>query len=196
MGQDIRGLFEEERKTKKFHLKQGHEKRFLERLKKELPKQHKSRFFFLKVAASVLVVISMGIYTYNTYYKKESGIRTTIVDKDDPAKVDQSISLGDLSPDLKKIENYYVANINLELSKLQISNRNKTMVDDFMYQLSELNQEYKTLNVELNQMGPNDQTITALIKNLQLRLQLLHKLKEKLNALKSSKNEQAETNTI
>ncbi|MFK5972791.1 MAG: hypothetical protein QM485_05875, partial [Flavobacteriaceae bacterium] len=85
---------------------------------------------------------------------------------------------------------------NLELSKLQISNRNKTMVDDFMYQLSELNQEYKTLNVELNQMGPNDQTITALIKNLQLRLQLLHKLKEKLNALKSSKNEQVETNTI
>ncbi|MFK5974523.1 MAG: hypothetical protein QM485_14735, partial [Flavobacteriaceae bacterium] len=174
MGQDIRGLFEEDRKTKKFHLKQGHKKRFLERLKKELPKQNKSQFLFLRVAASVLVIISIGMYTYSTY-RKESGITTTIVDKDDPAKVGQSISLADLSPDLKKIENYYMANINLELSKLQISNRNKTMVDDFMYRLSELNQEYKKLNIELNQIGPNDQTITALIKNLQLRLQLLHK---------------------
>lgn len=195
MGQDIRELFKEERKTKKFQLKQGHEERFLKRLEKELPKQNKSRFFFLKVAASVLVVISIGIYAYNTY-KKESVIKTSIVDKDDSIKDDNGISLGDLSPDLKKIENYYVANINLELSKLEISNGNKTMVDDFMERLSELNQEYKKLNIELNQLGPNDQTITALIKNLQLRLQLLHKLKEKLNELKSSKNEQAETNTI
>ena len=195
MGRDIRELFKEERKTKKFQLKQGHEERFLGRLEKELPKQDKSGFFFLKIAASVLVMISIGIYTYNKY-KKESDIKTTIVDKDDSVKDDNGISLGDLSPDLNKIENYYVANINFELSKLEISNRNKTLVNDFMGRLSELNQEYKKLNIELNQIGPNDQTITALIKNLQLRLQLLYKLKEKLNELNSSKNEQIKTSAI
>ena len=52
------------------------------------------------------------------------------------------------------------------------------------------------MNLELNQLGPNDQTISALIKNLQLRLQLLQKLKEKLNEVQSSKNEQYETNAI
>ncbi len=58
-----------------------------------------------------------------------------------------------------------------------------------MNQLAELNGEYTKLSAELNEIGPNEQTITAMIKNLQLRLQLMHKLREKLNQLKSSKNE-------
>jgi len=39
-------------------------------------------------------------------------------------------------------------------------------------------------------VGPNDQTIEALIKNFQLQLSLIQKLKAKLNQLKSSENEQ------
>lgn len=195
MGQDLRKLFSEERKVKKFQLKQDHEHRFLERLKKELPKQKRSGFFFLKIAAAVLVLVSIGIFVYKVY-GPQGTIPDTIVDKDNKVEDNNGISLGDLSPDLKKVENYYVANINLELSKLEVSEDNKVMVNDFMDRLSELNLEYKQLNTELNQIGPNDQTITALIKNLQLRLQLLRKLKEKLNELKSSKNEQVETNII
>jgi ABC-type iron transport system FetAB ATPase subunit len=77
----------------------------------------------------------------------------------------------------------------LELASLEMSPDNKVVVDDFMDRLSELNKEYKSLNNELNEVGPNEQTIGALIKNLQLRLQLLLKLKEKLHQLKSSENE-------
>jgi SMC interacting uncharacterized protein involved in chromosome segregation len=77
-----------------------------------------------------------------------------------------------------------------------VSNENKDIVDSFMDQLSELNDEYELLTLELNEMGPNDQTITALIENLQLRLQLLKRLKKKLNQLKSSKNEQINSNSI
>jgi hypothetical protein len=111
-------------------------------------------------------------------------------------KEQKGISLGDLSPNLKKLETYYVANINLELSKLEISDENEMLIDSFMEHLDALNTEYKNLNEELNEIGPNDQTISALIKNLQLRLQLLQKLKKKLNELKTSKNEQVETNSI
>ena len=71
------------------------------------------------------------------------------------------------------------------MSQLEISDRNKTLIDSFMERLEELNLEYKKLNNELNEIGPNDQTITALIKNLQLRLQLLHKLRDKLKELQS-----------
>ena len=119
-----------------------------------------------------------------------------IVDKETENTKDQDYSLGDLSPDLKKIENYYVANINLELSRLEVSNENKALVDDYMRRLSELDKEYKRLNIELNEIGPNDQTINALIKNLQLRLQLLQKLKLKLDQLKSSENEQVTSNSV
>ena len=65
-----------------------------------------------------------------------------------------------------------------------------------MDRLSELNLEYEDLNKELNELGPNDQTISALIENLQLRLELLQKLKKKLNQLKPSKNEQITENSI
>ena len=194
MAQDLRELFKEE-KAKKHPMKDGHEERFLELLDKELPVQRKSTFYFIKIAASVLVLFSLGIYTYINF-KSDTLQQPAVVENETENTKAQGYSLGDLSPELKKIENYYVANINLELSRLEVSNENKAMVDDYMRRLSELDEEYKGLNIELNEIGPNDQTITALIKNLQLRLQLLQKLKEKLNQLKSSENEQVTSNIV
>ena len=194
MGQDLRKLFEQHRESKGYRMKEGHEKRFLGRLEEEIPKQKKSSFAILKIAAAVLALVTGGWYVYQHLASTDS-LKTTVVDKANTIIKSEGISLGDLSPDLKKVENYYVANINFELSKLEVSEENKTMVDGFMDRLADLNVEYKLLNTELNQIGPNDQTINALIKNLQLRLQLLHKLKEKLNELKSSKNEH-DSNTI
>ena len=77
------------------------------------------------------------------------------------------------------------------MAQLEVSDENKLLVDGYMERLAELNTEYQLLTKELNTIGPNDQTISALIQNLQLRLQLLKKLKEKLTELKSSKNETA-----
>ena len=194
MARDLRKLFKKEQKEEQFVMNEGHEKRFMELLEKELPKQKKSSFFIMKIAAAILVLVSIGTVFFIS--KEDSKIKTTIVDKSPDVEASTGISLGDLSPDLKKVENYYVANINLELSKLNISADNKELVDSYLERLAELNVEYKNLNEELNQIGPNDQTISALIKNLQLRLQLLQKLKEKLNEVQSSKNEQYETNAV
>ena len=194
MARDLRKLFEEEQESEQFLMTKGHEKRFMDRMEKELPKQEKSSFFILKIAASILVLASIGTFFYIN--GEDNTIPTNIVDKAPVVETKNSISLGDLSPDLKKVENYYVANINLVLSKLDASGNNKVLVDGYMERLAELNLEYKNLNAELNQIGPNDKTITALIKNLQLRLQLLQRLKEKLNEVQSSKSEQYETNAI
>ena len=54
-----------------------------------------------------------------------------------------------------------------------------------MEQLDELDNEYAVLNDELNTIGPTEATITALIDNLKLRLELLFKLKNKLKELKN-----------
>ncbi len=195
MGQDLRKLFEKERENKKFQLKEGHEARFLELLEKEMQKAPKRRMPYFKMAASAAILLALGWYTYNQY-APQTPLKTTVIEAKDAGPSGLGISLGDLSPDLRKVENFYVANINLELSKLEVSKENKNMVDGYMERVADLDTEYKRLNVELNKIGPNDQTISALIKNLQLRLQLLHKLKEKLNELKSSKNEEVKTNTI
>jgi hypothetical protein len=194
MAQDLRKLFKEEQEEEQFVMNEDHESRFMERLGKELPQQKKSSFFFLKIAASIVVLV--GISTLFFMNRDASNIKTTVVEKSPVVETQTGISLGDLSPDLKKVESYYVANINLELSKLNVSGDNKVLVDSYLERLSELNTEYNSLNEELNRIGPNDQTITALIKNLQLRLQLLQQLKEKLNEVQSSKNEQYETNAV
>lgn len=194
MARDLRKLFEELREQEKPSMKQGHEERFLKRLDEELPAVAKPSFGFWKIAAAVVLLCSLGFLVYRN--SRSNPVVPKIVDKETTTDKQQGISLGDLSPDLKRVETYYVANINLELSKIEISDTNKTLIDSFMEQLDALNTEYRNLNEELNEIGPNDQTISALIQNLQLRLQLLQKLKKKLNELKTSKNEQVETNTI
>lgn len=189
MSQDLREMFETDKEEPMSMLKEGHRVRFLERLNTEMPLPKKSNFYILKIAAAILVLVSVGIFILIKDNKVSTNIpATTTVDRGDAA-VKSNISLGDLSPDLKKLEQYYVANINLELAQLQVSKENRDLVDGYMSRLSELNDEYQRLNNELNQMGPNEQTVAALIKNLQLRLQLLQKLKEKLNEIKTKKNE-------
>ena len=147
------------------------------------------------VAAAALILVSAGFLIYQRY-GSEAVVKPKIVEKNPNIEAQKGISLGDLSPNLKKVETYYMANINLELSKLEISEENESLINSFMEQLDALNTEYENLNTELNEIGPNDQTISALIQNLQLRLQLLQKLKKKLNELKTSKNGQVETNIM
>ncbi|GMN08501.1 hypothetical protein MTsPCn5_38910 [Croceitalea sp. MTPC5] len=192
MAQDLRELFKEQREKEKFTMSQGHEDRFLARLQDELPLDKKSNpWHWLSLAASVLVLLGVGAYFFlNDEEKSNTPIKTTEVASQNKEKDVKGISLGDLSPELQKVENYYVANINLALSNLEISAENKELVDGFLERLKELDEEYKNLNIELNELGPNDQTIEASIRNLQLRLQLMQKLKSKLDQLKSSKNEQ------
>jgi hypothetical protein len=194
MEQDLREMFNKEKREQKFTISNSHEERFLEKLQQSLPESKKPNRAWLKVAASIMVMLSVGVGYF--LLNENSNVENTVVDSDTINEKQTEFTFGDLSPDLKKVENYYVANINIELSKLEVSPDTKDLVDSFMEQLNNLNVEYKTLNTELKELGPNDQTITALIENLQLRLQLLQKLKRKLNELKLSKDEQIQENSI
>jgi uncharacterized small protein (DUF1192 family) len=98
--------------------------------------------------------------------------------------------LATLSPDLKKVEEFYRAGINVQLASLKITDDNRELVDGYMQRLAALNKEYERLNAELNQYGPSEATVTALIDNLKLRLELLFKLKNKLKELKNQNNEE------
>lgn len=188
MSRDIRDLLKTDSANELPKMKSGHEKRFIDRLEKEMPRSRTKAIPIWAVAASILILL--GIFLFLKDPSLENSNKPTIVntDKEHPEK-DTSIKLGDLSPDLKKIEDYYVANINLELAKLPVSKENEELVESYMAQLEELNKEYRALSEELNLYGPNDQTITAMIQNLQLRLEMLRKLKEELNQIKKSKNE-------
>ena len=195
MSQDLRDLFESERK-REYPMPEGHEARFEARLEETFKGKSPRPFFWLGIAASVVALLGMTFWFFQKDPVLPEGEGALVEQQSDTISSPSTLSLGDLSPDLRKLEEYYTASINLELASLDISDENREVADNFITRLSDLNTEYKQLNEELNEIGPNEQTITAMIKNLQYRLQLLLKLKEKLNELKSSKNETVQSSSI
>jgi len=190
MARDIRKLFKEEQQDSSVKMSEGHEVRFLEKLDEALPNAPsiKKRFSVLQIAAGIVILIGLG-FGATTFFGNDTSISAEIVDTQNPSKDDQMKSLGDISPDFKKVEDYYLANINLELSKVKQTPENKELFDGYIVRLAELNQEYKRLSVELTDHGPNELTVSALIDNLKLRLNLLYRLKEQLNDLNTSEED-------
>jgi hypothetical protein len=177
MAQDLRNLFEDQPKNQTTKMSEGHEARFLQKLDATLPKTRKTnRFGFLNIAASVVVLLGLS---YGAFKYFEGPIIAPVEVVDNATKLK---TMGDLSPDLKKVEDYYLASINLELSKIELTPENKELFDGYLLRLEELNAEYDNLNKELNDNGPNPLTIDALINNLKLRLNLLYDLQEKLKS--------------
>ena len=91
------------------------------------------------------------------------------------------------------MEDFYLTGINVQLASLDQNDENKELITGYLLRLGELDTEYAALNKELNEVGPTEATVTALIDNLKLRLELLFKLKNKLKELKNQNNEQVKS---
>jgi len=190
MGQDIRNMLKNE-KPEKSALSDGHEMRFAQRLEQSFPKKNKKpTFLWLKVAAAVILFLGLGYVTYLNFNQEETSDPVLVDNSGVDDALENQFTLGDLSPDLKKVEEFYTTGIEVQLASLRNDDDNKELIDGYMKRLNELNIEYEKLNKELNEVGPTEATITALVDNLKLRLELLFKLKNKLKELKQLENEQ------
>lgn len=190
MGQDIRELLKDA-SLQKPKLPEGHEERFAKKLEQSFQnKTKRSSFLWLKVAAAAIIFFGLGYFVIQNL--NDGGNTTPVLA--DTENVDETIpqqfTLGDLSPDLKKVEEFYTTGIEVELASLKTDPENRDLIDAYMKRLSDLNLEYERLNKEMNEVGPTEATITALVDNLKLRLELLFKLKNKLKELKQLENEQ------
>ena len=83
--------------------------------------------------------------------------------------------------------------INYQIAKIKITDENKDLLELYLSQLSVLNQEYEDLNLQLNTDEISENTIEALIENLQLRLQLLKQLKKKLEIIENLNSKENES---
>tara|TARA_R110002073_G_scaffold8207_1_gene45602 strand:- start:52825 stop:53370 length:546 start_codon:yes stop_codon:yes gene_type:complete len=167
------------------NLSSNHQNKFENKLMKELhQKESKPQTWkWLSIAASLALLVSIAIQFYPVDLPNETEIEK---------KTDNKIRLGTISPDLNTVETYYTNSINLALSELEPTEENKEILDGYLVKIGQLTTEYKSLTTELNTKGVNDEIINALINNLQLRLQLLQRLKKQLNDLKQlnlTKNE-------
>lgn len=197
MARDIREILRSENNLSKDKMPAGHEARFLEKLDamNQAEESNSSKtyngFYFLRIAAAVIIFLGLGYGAY-TFFNGDAVTETIVQVEEDKEenKDDELKTLGDVSPNLKKVEDYYIANINLELANVDITEDNKEFIDGYILKLEELNKEYNRLSKELTESGPNELTISALIDNLKLRLNLLYRLKEQLKELESPESDQ------
>lgn len=186
MSKDIRALFKQDAQSEnETAMPKGHEARFLNKLNEAIPEKRTRRFSNYGMVATLLLLIVLSFGAFNYLQPDVEIERPDVVN----VKANTTTkSLGDISPSLKKVEDYYIANINLELSKVQVTKENKELFDGYVSRLDILNQEYEKLSIELSNLGPSEQTVNALISNLKLRLNLMYRLKEQLKKLNAIKN--------
>ena len=179
MGQDIKKLFDETPNLETKKTPFGHKARFEERLDKEF--EHKRNSFSrLRIAASIAILVSVGIVVSNYY--KTVNIGTEIVKvEDNNNKIN---SLADISPDLKKVEDYYLTHINYQFSKIKINDSNRQFLETYFVELGSLQEAYKTAIAKIDSEDEiSEETIDSLIENLQSRLKLMFQLKSQLKKI-------------
>ncbi|MDN3724680.1 hypothetical protein QRD02_09810 [Aequorivita sp. SDUM287046] len=202
MARDIKKMFENYT-PEPVELPKGHEARFKAKLNQAFPEtsteKRRTSWQWLKIASVAVVLIAVSFFGYQQLSPKNSenisDTKNSVVDIQSE-KVNnsqkQQLTLADISPDLKKMEEYYMTGINVQLASLKITEENRDVVNGYMQRLAELDKEYNRLNLELNKVGPTEATVVALIDNLKIRLDLLFKLKNKLKELKNQNNENFE----
>ena len=101
-------------------LSKDHRSLFEQKLQKELHRKPKSPKSFLMIAASVIVLFSLGYLITNVQQTPRQMIETS------SAKV----SLEEFSPELKKVENYYLTAISFEMANLKVTDDNKMILEE------------------------------------------------------------------
>ncbi|NQX78699.1 hypothetical protein [Gilvibacter sp.] len=191
MAQDIRDLLQRDAENEQAQLSADHQDKFARLLDERLPEKKKPMFLWLKVAAIGILLLGIGyiLMTNSSGEPQEQMAVEETVPADNQDNQETTKGLSDFSPEFKKLEDYYTRSITMGIASLEVNPENQELIDGYMRRLSTLDKEYKRLNAELVNVGPNDLTVNALIDNLKLRLELLLKLKNKLRELKSANNE-------
>lgn len=173
--------------SKSFKMSKGHEKKFENRLDEAFGKAPKKDYSIIyKMAAVAIIAVLTTIFINNQW-------NSTPNDTDQQVVQARKISLGDLSPELKTVENYYLTSIKVELATLETTEEHEAMVNSYLEELKNINKAYNDLEKDLNEYGATEEIINAMIDNLKLRLELLQDLKQKLNNLNQKQNENQNT---
>ena len=185
MAQDIRELFKDDKITNE-KMPGNHQERFLHKLDGALPEQKTPKFGWMKIVAGVIVLLGLSLGAFKYFQPNVSDTAVDVATNE----IVETKTLGDISPGLKKVEDYYLASINLELSKMKYTPETKELFDGYLEQLNELDTEYQKLSLELTEAGPSELGVNALIDNLKLRLNLLYRLRAQLKEFSTEEDVQ------
>ena len=179
---DLRKDFEYD--SQSYKMSKGHENKFENRLDKAFGKAPKQDYsiIYKMVAVAIVAVLSTVFVLNQDFIGSNDNPEQQVVEA-------QKIKLGDISPELQTVENYYLTSIKVELATLETTEEHEAMVNSYLEELKNINKAYDDLEKDLNEYGVTEEIINAMIDNLKLRLELLQDLKQKLNNLNQKQNE-------
>jgi len=157
----------------------GHFNRFQAKLEKqEVVQKPKTNWYkYIAVAASLLLLITIGIGSINT--KK-------------------GFDLADVSPKMEETQDYFTKVIHQEIEKVNTvkNSENEKIINDAFEQLQLLENNYENQKIALSTNTENKNIIYAMINNYQQRIEVLQNLLDELNRFHNIKNKYNENNTL
>ena len=152
-------------------LNEGHENRFLEKLKRNQPKKKKNKWLPISIAASIF--LGFGLIYFFNFNRNE---------------------VNTLSPQVQETHDYFSDVIHSELKSLKEQKNPQTilLIDDALKEIKTLEKDYALLEKEISKNGENKQVIFAMITNMQTRISFLKTVLvqvETINNFKTNTNE-------
>lgn len=150
----------------------GHEKRFLDKLKKQQPKK-KVNWMPLSIAASLL--LGFGIF-YFIQNKTEEIV---------------------FSPQVQETHDYFSSVIQSELEQLKKNEtpQSKKLITDAMIEMQSLEKDYNNLKLEIAKNGENKQIVYAMVTNMQTRISFIKSVLDQVDTINNLKTNNDEKHT-
>jgi len=163
----------------------GHLERFNWKLERRLHSQATRRSivpYLLKAAVVTLLITLSSLWTWDQFIRKDRG----------------GMALGDVSPQYKEVENYYVHQVNLMEGELQNVDfgTNPEQKEMLQKEMKSMDSTYVQLQKELR-ANPNDERIiNAMIEHYQTKIEVLSYIVDQLKAIRNENQEKPEDEKV
>ncbi|PCI32238.1 MAG: hypothetical protein COB60_09790 [Flavobacteriaceae bacterium] len=154
----------------------GHFHRFEQKLSKHQIKKNNRRWMpFLSIAAMLLMMV--GIWIGMEYNQLSKGLE-----------------LATVSPQMHETQDYFTTVIKREIETIggHRSPQTNKMINDSFFQLTELETQYNNLKLELGVSSQDQRIVFAMVRNFQLRVEVLENLLLQLEQQQKFKNDSHE----
>ncbi len=144
---------------------EGHFDRFKTKMEKQAFTGKRIRFFSqtLKVASIVVLMVISSLWTYEKLTNKN---------------ISEGISLSDVSPEYREVEQFYARKVNLTYKQMNKTNlfSNEEQKILVMYELAEMDSIYNNLKTDLKTNPDDERIISAMIEHYQLKLEIMNNI--------------------
>ena len=131
-----------------------------------------------KLAASITIVVAAGIFLWQYQYR-------------------QATDLANIDPALAKQQLHYASEIESKVNELKsLENKEPQLYSEFSSEIRKMEESYQKLQNDLPNSPNQEETVKAMIRNLQIQTEVLNQQLNVIKQITDSKNQQNEAQSI